>query len=196
LLLPISVGPHADIKMPNAIEVWAPWMSEDEARRLLVEINAAPRWQRWPSPRTLGDRLRVSYGERLRLRVWSIAPYDVPEAGMALLRKQKKRQREWLRRQGQGAEPRAGYLANHRTSKEQPWLALGISRATYYRRIKQEQAGETGPCPIKLIETEHGLVSKEELGSKAGSCVRFPTATPAGLTGTNVTAGSSRWEAA
>jgi hypothetical protein len=31
LLLPISVGPHADIKMPSAIEVWAPWMDKKEA---------------------------------------------------------------------------------------------------------------------------------------------------------------------
>jgi hypothetical protein len=28
LLLPISVGPHPAIQMPNAIEVWAPWMQQ------------------------------------------------------------------------------------------------------------------------------------------------------------------------
>jgi hypothetical protein len=50
-LLPISVGPNADIKMPNAVEVWAPWMGRDETAQLIDRINLTPIWQRKPSPK-------------------------------------------------------------------------------------------------------------------------------------------------
>lgn len=59
LLLPISVGPHAAIKMPNAVEVWAPWMQHKEAEAIIDQINLMPIWQRKPTARVLGERLRV-----------------------------------------------------------------------------------------------------------------------------------------
>ena len=34
------------------------------------------------------------------------------------------------------AQPRAEFLAEHSISRSKPWLALGISRATWYRRGK------------------------------------------------------------
>ena len=39
LLYPISVGPNAAIKMPKAIELWAPWMNTKEAAELIDDIN-------------------------------------------------------------------------------------------------------------------------------------------------------------
>jgi hypothetical protein len=196
LLLPISLGPNEAVelwgptdRMRCAIEVWAPWMSEDEARDLRIEINAMPRWERWPSQRTLGERLNVTYAERERLRLWGIDPCDMTSTAMALFRKRKKRQRDKLRRQLQGQQSRADYLANHRLSKEKPWMKEGISRATYYRRIKQEQARETSPRQTKLTTTELALVSKEELSTDAGLCVRPSTATHAEQTGTCVSDG-------
>jgi hypothetical protein len=203
LLLPISLGPNEAVKRPGAIqiwgptdrmrreiELWAPWMSEDDARELRLEINSMPMWQRKPRAMTLGERLRVTYGERARLQLRTIGPCDMTEAAMALMRKQKKRQQDRLRRQLQGQQSRADYLAAHNKSKEQPWLALGISRATWYRQIKQEQASETSPRHINLNKTGLALVSKEELGSRAGECVRIASlaATPAGLTDTSVNA--------
>jgi len=198
LLLPISLGPYEAIRRPGAtqlwgptdrmraeIERWAPWMSEDEARELRLDINAMPMWQRKPMASTVGERLNVPYAERARLGLRTIGPCDMTEAVMALIRKQKKRQRDRLRRQLRGQQSRADYLANHRTSKEQPWVAHGISRPTWYRRIKQEQANETSPRQVNLSKTKLALVSKEELGSKASDeCVRVATATPAGLTAT------------
>jgi hypothetical protein len=197
LLLPISLGPNEAVRRPGAIEIWgptdrmrreielrAPWMSEDEAQELLDEIDLMPMWQRKPMARTLGERLQVPYAERARLQLRTIGPCDMSEGAMALIRKQKKRKRDKLRRQLQGQRSRADYLATHNKSKEQPWLALGISRPTYYRRIKQEQARETGQRHINLTKTELALVSKEELGSKAGECGRVSTPTPAGQTAT------------
>jgi len=194
LLLPISIGPHEAVRgshvieiwgptdrMRREIELWAPWMPEEEAQELLDEIDLMPMWQRKPIARTLGERLQVTYGERARLRLRTIGPCDMTEAAMALIRKQKKRQRERLRRVARGAETRATYLASRTRSRERPWERDRISRATWYRRQH-----ETGPCQVNLIKTEHALVSKEELGSKAGECGRVSTPTPAGLTETRI----------
>jgi hypothetical protein len=103
------------------------------------------------------------------------------EAAMALMRKQKKRQRDRLRRLAKGIRTRAQYLAAHKTSKERPWTALGISRATWYR-----QQRETGPRQVKLTKTELTLVSKEKIRADAGLCGRVSTPTPAGQTDTYV----------
>jgi hypothetical protein len=200
LLLPISLGPSETVhwgptdRMRCAIEVWTPWMSEDEALELRLEVNAMPRWERWPNPKTLGQRLNVTYAERERLRLWAIDPCDMTKAAMKLMRKRKKRQRDKLRRQKQ---PRAEYLAAS-LSQTKPWKQEGISRASWYR-----QQRETSVHQIKLIKSECTPVSREGLSSKAGSCVRPSTATPAWLMQTCVrdfpqrlTAGSSRWEAA
>jgi len=158
LLLPISIGPHEAVKRPHAIaiwgptdrmrreiELWAPWMSEDDTQELLDEINLMPMWQRKPMARTLGERLNVPYGERARLGLRTIGACDMTEAAMALIRKQKRRQRDKLRRQRQ---PRAEYLAAHTKSITRPWEQRGISRATWYR-----QQRETGVHHINLTKT-------------------------------------------
>jgi hypothetical protein len=204
LLLPISLGPIETVhwgptdRMRCAIEVWAPWMSENEALDLRLEINEMPWWERWPSQKELGKRLNVTYAERERLRLWGIDPSDMTKAAMALMRKRKKRQRDRQRRLSQGAMPRAEYLAANKISRTKPWITRGESRATWYRRIKQEQARETSPRQTNLTKTELALVSREELSSNATPCVRVTTATHAELTATCLTAGSSQsqWEAA
>jgi hypothetical protein len=164
-------------RMRREIELWAPWMSEDEAQELLDEIDQMPMSQRKPMARTLGERLQVFYGERARLRLQTIGPCDMTEAAMALLRKQKKRQRDKLRRR---RKPRSEYLAVSLTQTK-PWLALGISRRTYYYRIKQEQANCTSVRQVNLTKTECIPVQEEKHGSNASECVRVSTATPAGL---------------
>jgi hypothetical protein len=202
LLLPISLGPNEAVKRSHAIEIWgptdrmraeierwAPWMSEDEARELRIEINRMPTWQRKPMARTLSERLQVTYAERARLGLRTIGPCDMTEVAMGLIRKQKKRQRDKLRRQLQGQQSRADYLANHTASRDKPWTARGESRATYYRRIKQEQANETSPRQVNLNKSEFALVSQEKTEANAGLCDRLPTATPAGLTDTSVNDG-------
>src|SRR6516164_4782998 len=77
LLLPISVGPNADIKMPNAIEVWAPWMQKDEATQIIDHINRMPIWERKPKAKPLGERLNVTYAQRERLKLWTIQACDL-----------------------------------------------------------------------------------------------------------------------
>src|SRR5262249_54321638 len=173
LLLPISLGPNEAVQRPGAIQIWgptdrmraeiehwAPWMSEDEARELRIEINGTPVWQRKPMARTLGERLNVPYAERARLGLRTIGPCDMTEAGMALIRKQKKRQRNKLRY----AQSRTAYMAAS-LSQMKPWEQEGISRRTWERRRVASQSH------INLTKTELLLASKEKTDANAGLAV-------------------------
>jgi hypothetical protein len=75
-------------------------------------------------------------------------------------RRRRKAVKERERRAAQGAVARDEYLAAHSLSREQPWVAEGISRATWYRRRKaletaqpgsstDAENSETGPCPLQ-----------------------------------------------
>jgi len=189
LLLPISLGPNEAVKrsrveiwgptdrMRREIELWAPWMAEDEAQELLDEINLMPMHQRKPMARTLGERLQVTYAERARLQLRTIGPCDMTEAAVALIRKQKKRQRERLRRLAQGAKPQADSI-----SRAKPWIAAGFNtRRTWERKGKPAVATS---YQVNLTKTGHVLATKEEHDSNANECGRVSTPTPAGQTQT------------
>jgi hypothetical protein len=133
----------------------------------------------------MGERLQLTYAERERHRLWDICSYDVPKEAMPLLRRHKRRRYDKQRRQRQ---PRAEYLAQNTKSKEQPWVKKGISKASWYRRINQEQTRETGVHKVNLIRTKCTLVStsRHSLGGEVGASVNahvsvYPTATPACL---------------
>ena len=100
-----------------------------------------------PSREEIKNRLLLPNEERIRHRLWSIAPIDVTAAQLAELRKQGNRERMRLARRKAGAESRAAYLA-HVTGRNEPWKALGISKATYHRR---KAKGETGF--VQTLET-------------------------------------------
>ena len=152
LLLPISLGPNAAIKMPKAIEVWAEWMSRDEAEQLIDDVNQTPIWRRKPNAKELGERLRVTNAQRERLRLWTIAACDMTPEEAQDWRKAKERARK---RQRRNREPRAKYEANS-INRTKPWLALGISRATWFRRR------ETSVSAVKVLIAEDTLVSPQQ----------------------------------
>jgi hypothetical protein len=189
LLLPISLGPNEACrrsggkvgmwtptdKMRREIELWAPWMSEDEADELLDEINRMPTWERKTKAGPLGQRLNLTYPERARLDLRTIAACDVTEAVMVQIRKQKKRQQNRLRYN----KSRPEYLAGSLTQTK-PWEQDGISRRTWERRRVASQRH------INLTKTSLLLATKEKEGVSVSECVRVATATPAGQTWTCV----------
>jgi hypothetical protein len=206
LLLPISLGPNEAVKRARAIGIWtstdrmrreielsAPWMAAGEVQEFLDEINLMPPWQRKPMARTLGERLQLTYAERARLQLKTVGPCDMSEAGMALIRKQKKRQRNRVRY----AQSRAAYLAAS-ISKAKPWVAAGVSRATWYRWHKERISNqrETSPSQVNLTKTVLLPVSLEERGVSKGvgkgvregskECSRDAAPTPAVLAQTRV----------
>jgi hypothetical protein len=178
LLLPISIGPYEARnrvrggialwgpvdRMKQEIERWAPWMGGNRAGALIDEINQMPLWQRKPRARTLGERLSVTYGQREELKLRTIAPCDVSDVAMKLIRKRKRRKRDKERRQLQS---RADYLATHTVSKNKPWLALGIKRSTWYAKHRW-----TSLHPINLTKTSSRPVQAEKRQVRKKEAVR------------------------
>lgn len=154
LLLPISIGPHAAIKMPNVIETWAPWVPLVAAQRLIDEINQTPIRQRMPTAKQLGKRLRLTNRERERLRLWTIAAFNMTPARASAWRKAKDRARKRRLRQLRGSKSRAEYEASS-VNRIKPWIAGGISRRTWYRRRG------TSPSEVRLRKTADTLVQAE-----------------------------------
>jgi hypothetical protein len=134
LLLPISIGPHAEIKIEKTIEVWAPWMTAEEAMTLPCLILQTPRRQRMPTAKQLGERLRVTNGERNRLKLWTIRPYNMSKAELLLQRRAKDRERKRRLRQMRGSRTRTEWLAANNLSQQKPWEKEEISRAKWYRQ--------------------------------------------------------------
>ena len=163
LLLPISIGPHADIKMPKAIEVWAPWMKQDEAGALIDQINRTPIWEHKPSGAELGRRLRLTNAERQWFKLWTIRPHNMGKEELAAQRRTKDRERKRRQRRQRGGSSRIAYLAQSK-SRQKPWEKQGISRRTWYRRQSQIGTGlGTGPSALKLVKAEDVLVPLEKL---------------------------------
>jgi hypothetical protein len=131
MLICISLGENASLKMAHAIEVWAPWMPRAEGAELIDHVSRMPSQDRKVSPGTLGQRLRVTNRERERLGLWTIAPFDMTAEQMAEQRKAKKKARDSRRSKKSRGEFIEGSL-----SRLKPWLAAGISRSTYYRRYE------------------------------------------------------------
>jgi hypothetical protein len=156
LLLAISVGPHAEAKMPKAIEIHAPWMCRAESENLIDQVNRTPIYERKLTAKEVGKRHRVTNQDRERLRLWTIAPCDVTAEQLAEQRKAKKRERMFRLRQKRGRQTRKACLAAHSISRNKPWLAEGISRRSWYRKRG------TGPCQAKLSNAGHTPVPTEK----------------------------------
>jgi hypothetical protein len=144
LLLPVSLGPNADIKMAKMIEVWAPWMDSAEAEKLIEQIARTPLAARKQNAERLGLRQQVTNQERERLRIWTIAAYDMTAQELKEQRRARAAARMRRLRQKQGRIRRAVYEAKSK-SKIKPWQKQGISRRTWYRKN-----GGTSPCAVKL----------------------------------------------
>jgi hypothetical protein len=138
LLLPVSIGPHADIRMPSVIAAWARWMQPQEATELIDRINMMPMRRRMPTAKQLGKRQNVTASLRHRLKLWTIRPCDI---SLGELRRQRRREaaRERMRRlrQLQGRKPRAEWLATNSISRTKPWEKAGFkTRRTWERHGK------------------------------------------------------------
>jgi len=135
LLLVISVGPNADMKIPKAIELWAPWMEQEEAAQVIGDINRKPIRDRWRNGTELGQHLNLTNAEREHLRLWQIPAVDLTPEQAAEWRREKERVR---RRKKRKRQPRAEYLAAHSVNRTKPWEKEGISRAKWYRQCKHQ----------------------------------------------------------
>ncbi|WP_407194388.1 hypothetical protein [Bradyrhizobium sp. STM 3566] len=122
---------------PARISRWlakrAPWMPPDEIEALMTRVFGKP--IRWRAP-TLGKRMQLTYAERCRLRITTIAAIDISQAEVEARRAESKRLAKEAKRRKAGVKPRATYEAAS-IGRGEPWIAEGMSRATWYRRQKQ-----------------------------------------------------------
>jgi hypothetical protein len=117
---------------------WAPWCGPDELQALIDRVDANPRkWTADELAHELGVAV-VPFSVRQALGLTTIGSIDVDKAGRELRRSANSTNRSTERRRKLGAVPREQYLAANTANRDQPWLALGISKPTYYRRKKRD----------------------------------------------------------
>jgi hypothetical protein len=130
-----SAPAGADMKVLHCIELYAPWMDDEEKRDLMELVAMTPTYEKAKTSQELGNKLMLTNAERERLRLYSIRPYDLtPEEFEKQSKARKKASRAELRRQS-GVRTWGEYLAE-RHNKPKPWLAEGISQRQWQRKQK------------------------------------------------------------
>jgi hypothetical protein len=138
--------PNAERRIPNWLDLHAPWMTPSEIRSLTAE--AFTKRRKWKADR-LAVRLNICDAERSRLAITTIGAVDADRAQRLARRRDRARQRKEESRRAKGAKPRVEYEANS-LSRNEPWKTLSMSRASWYRAGKpqsvRQPTRETSPA--------------------------------------------------
>jgi hypothetical protein len=120
----------------------SPWMQEAERAELIAAVVAKP--LRWRADK-LAARVGLTAAERERLNIRTIGAVDLDKAARKRRRHERKvdANRERRRRNGAKPRPQVGALS---ARQQQPWLAAGMSRRSWYRHRAAERG--TTRCPI------------------------------------------------
>lgn len=137
----ISSLQHPRRHAANWIDLWAPWLTATEQRRMVDAAIADPQY--WTAD-ALAWRLGITAKEREMIGVTTIGAIDETCEERAARRRERERQRMERTRRAKGVKPRHEYLEQAK-QRVRPWVSQGISRATYYRRKRQNETPETGP---------------------------------------------------
>jgi hypothetical protein len=137
LLYLASLAPAgADKKVANLIELYAPWMQQDEAQPLIQHLSVIPNYQKLRTAEELGRILHLTNADRERLKLWRIRPCDMTAEQLANQAKKKERARRERARRKRGIRTKEAYLAEL-ASRPKPWVVEGISQRTWQRRQKK-----------------------------------------------------------
>jgi hypothetical protein len=146
--------PDAHRKIPAWLSLWAPWMND--APELTAKALSKP--LKWSADK-LGAKLGLTDADRIRLKIRTIGAVDCRKEARVQRRMEAKEERRVAKRRAAGTKPRAEYEASS-LGKSRPWEALGISRATWFRRFRKA-ATSAPPTPIvepnAVEEAIHGL---------------------------------------
>jgi hypothetical protein len=115
----------------NEIGLTAPWLANGKANKIAARIAARPMTL---TTDRLGRMLNLDWMTRERFRLWQIGAADAPADYRRQKRRHRQAERMWRKRRAEGRVNREHYLAAHDTNRTKPWLGMGISRRTYYRR--------------------------------------------------------------
>lgn len=134
---------HPRTRIARWIEIWTPWLTVAEYSEIVPPILANPMCYKADA---LAWRFRLSMEERTMLGITTIGAFDKSKAERTKLRKKRDRERKTNSRRARGIKPRKQY-EQQSLSQQKPWIAEGISRATWYRRQRETSApSETSPA--------------------------------------------------
>jgi hypothetical protein len=168
----VSLARDARRRMKNIIETWAPWMDTAESYELVENILRKPEYQRKLKPSDLGERLNLTWAERQELAIRTIHPADLTPEEFEEKRRDRRRERARTRQARRRHKAGRGSRTTNRTTSLthlQPWKALNMSRATWYRRQKSETARETEVSRSKLLNSSVTNLSHGVCGEDVGN---------------------------
>jgi len=113
------------------IREWAPWATIEEIDALLAAAIVKPK--HWKADQ-LAWRLRLIDQDRTTLEIKTIGAVDMSKSERTKRRKRQAKERKEAERRAQGRKTRNEYLAQFADQPTKPWILLGISRRTWYRR--------------------------------------------------------------
>lgn len=149
---------------PDNFTRWAarrsPAMSPPALKALIDQVTEWP--TEFDSSRA-GRVLKISEVTRIRLRVTHIRPFDLSDSEIVKSRKENKRMRDRERREARGARPHAVSV-----EKQKPWLAERVSRATYFRR-KRNEAVQVRETDSRSIYIDNTNIWRETVSKRNGS---------------------------
>lgn len=130
---------------------WAPWFLHPDNAETLEKIAESVRHRVHDlRAQAVAKLLQVKFSERVRLKLRTIGACDVSPARrkemMAAKKLESDRAYRRAQRLAEGRKDRDEWLAENSVSLEKPWIAAGVSRATWYR-----QKRETGPSRVEDI---------------------------------------------
>lgn len=118
---------------------WAPWASTAEI--VNAEIQAAKRKMMITADGVAG-LLMITFSERTSIGLNTIGACDIPRHQRNKLAKERKQRRDRERqeqlRRNRGSKDRKSHAASTITHLK-PWIAEGISRATWYRKQRETE---------------------------------------------------------
>lgn len=134
-------------------KTWAPWISDED----ILEIVWVSRGRKYMlGAESVAKMLHVTMKERDELGLKTIGACDVSEEERKAISKRIKQERDRIRqqqnRQAKGIVPRGSYEASSAENLK-PWIAAGVSRATWYRQR------ETGPSRVEVFRNGDTPVS-------------------------------------
>jgi hypothetical protein len=133
--------PILDDELPDRIQAWFEARCAEIFTRDEIEAaadDAKRRDNRLANADNLAELLDLQYADRQRLAIYTIGAVDKTKRQREILKKERKREHDRAmkeaERRAQGSTSREQYLAAS-LSRTRPWLAEGISRRTWYRRL-------------------------------------------------------------
>ncbi|WP_256750307.1 hypothetical protein [Mesorhizobium sp. Mes31] len=127
-------APHLLVAFDDVLE---PIRRQIEGRRFGLSVEDA------------GRIVGLTWIERSSLSIKTMDASDISKAEQKALvaahRREENKRRKSEERRLAKSKDRATWLAEHRTEKDEPWVALGISRSTYFERKRRNW---TGPAHV------------------------------------------------